>query len=64
MHCLPSLLNIMFLCLVEVPISTKNNTKIFKVSTDVNFATDTHFKIDLWIKTAVFPLPVIFDGLQ
>ena len=39
MHCLPSLLNIMFLCLVEVPISAKDNTKIFKVSTDVNFVT-------------------------
>ena len=35
MHCFPSLLNIMFLCLVEVPISAKNNNEIFKVSTDV-----------------------------
>ena len=25
---------------------------------------DSHFKIDLLTKTAIFPLPVVFDGLQ
>ena len=35
---------IMFLCLMEVPNSAKNNTKIFKISTDVNFVT-TSIKI-------------------
>ena len=37
MHCIPSLLNIMFPCLVEEPISAKNNTKIFKVSLCLKF---------------------------
>ena len=39
MYCLPSVLNIMFLCLVEVPINAGNNTKIFKISADVKYMT-------------------------
>ena len=38
-HCLHGLHNIIFLCLVEVTISAINNTKIFKISTDVKFKT-------------------------
>ena len=39
MLCLPSLLNIMVPCLMEVPRFAKNNAKIFKINTVVTFMT-------------------------
>ena len=29
-----------------------------------DLSSDSHFKIDLLTKAAIFPLPVVFDGLQ
>ena len=36
-------------------LATKNSWPVIK---------DSHFKIDLLTKAAIFPLPVVFDGLQ
>ena len=48
MYCLSSLLNIVFPCLVEVPVFAKNNTKIFKISTNINLMT-TYMKIKILV---------------
>ena len=50
--CLPSLLYIMFLCLMEVHIFAKNNTYIFKISAYVNFM-NTYIYREIKIKTLV-----------
>ena len=57
MHCLPSLLNIMFPCLMEVPITDKMFTEVFKISTDVNFMT-TYIKIEMLILSSTTDLTV------